>query len=135
MWDGYGLGGSVSLWEWDLRFSMFRIPSVSGDFLFPARCSSHLQYHICLHATMLLIMILRDWTIKSVSESPQLNVFLIKVAMVMVSLQSNKSLKKYTFPKMDLRMTFLLFWWCVCTHFFVMHEKFYVKAIWKPQKQ
>lgn len=80
----YGLVGSVSPWRWVLRFSIFRIlPSISVDFLLPARCRTLSYYPSTISVCMLPTMMM-GWTSESISEPPQ-----IVVAAVMVSLHSN----------------------------------------------
>jgi hypothetical protein len=55
--------------------------------------SELLQHHVCLHATILPAMLMiMDSTTESLSK-PQQNAFFVRVAMVMVSLHSNKTLR------------------------------------------
>ena len=80
----------------EVFFSSF--PQRHADFLLPARCNTlKFQYHICLHATMLSFVIVIDGTFEIVSKPLQLNDFLIRVAMVMVSVHAILNLKTSTF--------------------------------------
>ena len=77
--------------------SMFRIMlSVSVNFLLPTdvRLSLLLQHHVCLHSAMLSIMMIMDGTSETVSEPSQLNIFLIRVVVVMVIKTLTKTVTK-----------------------------------------
>lgn len=55
---------------------------------FPVACKIQesqlpLQHPVCLHATMLLTMMIMDWTTETVNDPLQLNVFLVKSYVVM----------------------------------------------------
>ena len=80
---------SVSLWRLALRSYMLMIGleqqsplTVDQD----VGSQILLQHHVCLYVTMIM-----DYTFGAVSQL-QLNVFLIRVAVVMVPLHSNRNL-------------------------------------------
>ena len=54
--------------------------------------SQLLQHHACLYAAMLPAIMIMVWTSEPVGQ-PQLNVVLIRVALVMVSFHSSKTLR------------------------------------------
>jgi hypothetical protein len=101
------LGGLVSLWGWTLRLLPQVLPSIEETLpltacprQFPPGClwikmwnSWHFQHQVRLHDATLPVMVIMDWTSKTVNQ-PQLNVFFIRVALVMVSLHSNKTQTK-----------------------------------------
>lgn len=97
---GFTVGGCVSLWRRAMNFLVLRILySVSVNPLKPpeARCSQH---PIWLHTTMVPTMIIRVWTSETVKWAATIKCFpyesfLIKVAMVIVSLDNNKPLRQW----------------------------------------
>jgi hypothetical protein len=63
--------------------------------------SQHFLYHAFLDAAMLPILMIMDRTSEPVSQ-PQLNVVLIRVALVMVSVHSSTTLTKTSCKQEDL---------------------------------
>jgi len=116
------VGGSMLLCMWPLRdprlkllpvwkILSFRLPA--DDNLLLAACRSrcrtlpNFSRHVCLLTALLPTVMIMDWTSETVSQS-QWNVFPLGVALVMVSLHSNKTLR-HKRKKGDINMTIILF--------------------------
>lgn len=94
-WSWYNLiQGSVSLWGWVLRFFSPRRPLMSQfNFLLSARCMS-LSYYSTIYDYRIpyfFVMMIMDLTSQTLSKTPQLYIFFLRVTMDMVSVHSNKN--------------------------------------------
>lgn len=75
-------------------FQMLNPSPVSLFLMLPMQISQLLlQHHVCLHATMLPALMIMDSTSETLTMH-QLNVFFIKVALIMVSLHRNRMVTK-----------------------------------------
>ena len=84
----------MSLWEWALMFTMLRISlrvSVGFYMMLPTRCSTLSSG--TMSACMLPCPCHDDVYRLTLSHLPQLNIFSIRVAVVIVSLHNNKTPK------------------------------------------
>lgn len=67
--------------------------SLPAAWRYGCRTLSYFSSQVCLHAAMLLTMMIVDYISENVNK-PQLVLFLISVAMVMVSLHSDRTVTK-----------------------------------------